>query len=292
MEELFAAPYDYEGDIGVPEAVEFVKGDVAADPPAAPDMKMNKDEALPNKNEAVLRADTGVHATLKTLSGHLQNLRSPDGSKMNPAKTCQDIKQCYPQKQSGEYWIDPNQGSIKDAIRVFCNMDSGETCISANPANIPSKAWWTKSTPTANKPVWFGADINSGSKFQYGNEGDRPNAVAVQLKLLQLLSRESHQNITYHCRNSVAYKDQKGNLKKALVLRGANGQDLRAQGNTRLRYTVIEDGCSKSNGVWGKTVMEYRTQTPARLPVVDLAPMDIGKANQEFGLDIGPVCFS
>lgn len=48
----------------------------------------------------------------------------------------------------------------------------------------------------------------------------------------------------------------------------------------------------KSNGEWGKTVIEYRTQTSARLPVVDLAPMDVGKADQEFGLDIGPVCFS
>ena len=83
----------------VPDAVEFIE-DAAADPPPPPEF--NKDEALPNKNEAMMRADTGVHATLKTLSGHLQNLRSPDGSKMNPAKTCQDIKQCYPQKQSGE----------------------------------------------------------------------------------------------------------------------------------------------------------------------------------------------
>lgn len=71
--------------------------------------------------------------------------------------------------------------------------------------------------------------------------------MAVQVKLLQLLSKESHQNITYHCRNSVAYKDKKSsNLKKALVLRGFNGQELRAQGNNRLRYNVIEDGCSVS----------------------------------------------
>jgi len=275
----------------MPEAVEFVEDDVAADPPPLPEF--NKDEALPNKIPAILRADTGVHATLKTLSGHLQNLRNPDGSKINPAKTCQDIKQCYPLKKSGEYWIDPNQGSIKDAIKVFCNMESGETCISANPANIPRKSWWTKSTPSANIPVWFGADMNGGNRFRYGNKEEQPNAVAVQLKLLQLLSKESHQNITYHCRNSIAYKDEKNsNLKKALVLRGSNGQELRAQGNNRLRYTVIEDGCLNSNGEWGKTVIEYRTQTSARLPIMDLAPMDIGKADQEFGLDIGPVCFS
>lgn len=67
------------------------------------------------------------------------------------------------------------------------------------------------------------------------------------MKLLQLLSKESHQNVTYHCRNSVAYKDAKNsNLKKALVFKGTNGQELRAQGNSRLRYTVIEDGCSVS----------------------------------------------
>ncbi|CAB1434645.1 unnamed protein product [Pleuronectes platessa] len=247
----------------------------------------------PNKNAAALRADTGIQASLKTLSGHLQNLRIPDGSKMNPAKTCQDIKLCYPQKKSGEYWIDPNQGSTKDAIRVFCNMENGETCISANPANIPRKAWWTKSSPSANKPVWFEATMNGGVKFAYGNKEELPNAVAVQMKLLQLLSTGSHQNVTYHCRNSVAYKDaQSSNLKKALVLKGANGQELRAQGNNRLRYTVIEDGCSESNGNWGKTVIEYRTQTSARLPIMDLAPMDVGKPDQEFGLDIGPVCFS
>lgn len=39
-------------------------------------------------------------------------------------------------------------------------------------------------------------------------------------------------------------------------------------------------------------MLEYRTQTATRLPMVDLAPLDIGKADQEFGLDVGPVCFS
>lgn len=97
MEDLYALPFDYDGKGTMPET-EFVDDGVGADPLP----EMNKDEALPNKKEAVLRADTSVHATLKTLRGHLQNLRSPDGSKTNPAKTCQDIRQCYPQKKSGE----------------------------------------------------------------------------------------------------------------------------------------------------------------------------------------------
>lgn len=57
--------------------------------------------------------------------------------------------------------MDPNQGSVEDAIKVYCNMDTGETCISANPPSIPKKVWWNSSK---NKPVWFGADINRGTQ--------------------------------------------------------------------------------------------------------------------------------
>lgn len=47
----------------------------------------------------------------------------------------------------------------------------------------------------------------------------------------------------------------------------------------------------KHTGKWGKTVIEYRSQKTSRLPIVDIAPMDIGGPEQEFGVDIGPVCF-
>lgn len=31
---------------------------------------------------------------------------------------------------TGDYWIDPNQGSVRDALRVFCNFTAGgETCL-------------------------------------------------------------------------------------------------------------------------------------------------------------------
>lgn len=60
----------------------------------------------------------------------------------------------------GEYWVDPNQGSAEDAIKVHCNMDTGETCISAIPSSIPRKSWW--SSP-GKKPVWFGANMNGGT---------------------------------------------------------------------------------------------------------------------------------
>lgn len=47
----------------------------------------------------------------------------------------------------------------------------------------------------------------------------------------------------------------------------------------------------KYTGEWGKTVFEYRTRKAMRLPIVDIAPYDVGGPDQEFGVDIGPVCF-
>ncbi|EOA97666.1 Collagen alpha-1(I) chain, partial [Anas platyrhynchos] len=56
-----------------------------------------------------------------------------------------------------------------------------------------------------------------------------PADVAIQLTFLRLMSTEAAQNITYHCKNSVAYMDQDtGNLKKALLLQGANEIEIRA----------------------------------------------------------------
>lgn len=33
---------------------------------------------------------------------------------------------------AGLYWIDPNLGCSSDAVQVFCNCTSGETCILPN----------------------------------------------------------------------------------------------------------------------------------------------------------------
>lgn len=44
-------------------------------------------------------------------------------------------------------------------------------------------------------------------------------------------------------------------------------------------------------GAWGKTVIDYKTTKTSRLPIIDIAPMDVGAPNQEFGIEVGPVCF-
>lgn len=65
------------------------------------------------------------------------------------------------------------------------------------------------------------------------------------MTFLRLLSTEGSQNVTYHCRNSVAYLDEEsGSLRKALLIQGSNDVEIRAEGNSRFTYSVLEDGCT------------------------------------------------
>lgn len=67
------------------------------------------------------------------------------------------------------------------------------------------------------------------------------------MTFIRLLSKEVSQTVTYHCKNSVGYMDDKtGNLKKAVILKGSNDLELKAEGNNRFRYTVVEDSCTVS----------------------------------------------
>lgn len=64
----------------------------------------------------------------------------------------------------GFYWIDPNQGCTNDAIKVFCDFTTRETCIYAHPESIARKNWY-RSTEN-KKHVWFGETINGGTEVR------------------------------------------------------------------------------------------------------------------------------
>ena len=59
-----------------------------------------------------------------------------------------------------------------------------------------------------------------------------------------MLSSQGTQNITYMCRNSVAYLDaNRKSYNRALKLMSHNGAEIAAEGYPTFVYTVIRDGC-------------------------------------------------
>lgn len=91
------------------------------------------------------------------------------------------------------------------------------------------------------------ASLLSVTQFQYGSDGADLEDVNIQMTFMRLMSNQASQNVTYHCKNSIAYMDSAtGNLKKALLLQGSNDVEIRAEGNNRFTYSVSEDGCTVS----------------------------------------------
>lgn len=45
--------------------------------------------------------DLEVDTTLKSLSLQIENIRSPEGSRKNPARTCRDLKMCHSDWKNG-----------------------------------------------------------------------------------------------------------------------------------------------------------------------------------------------
>lgn len=72
---------------------------------------------------------------------------------------------------SGEYWIDPDQGCTQDAIKVYCNMETGETCVSPMQSEVAKKNWYVSKNIKEKKHVWFGETMNDG--FQVNTAKNR-----------------------------------------------------------------------------------------------------------------------
>jgi len=202
----------------------------------------------------------------------------PDGAKKNPAKTCRDLKASHPGKDSGEYWIDPNGADPKDAILVFCDMDSLQTCVESKPVLSPEF-----SIPTGVGPEWLSE--RTGSPYNINYKAD-----SHQLSFLQLLSARAQQTVTFHCKSTTAYRNTRGQARKAVTLMSWNDLEIRNRGKSK--YEVTEDGCREAGPDWSKTVFTVNTHKPTRLPVVDLQVNDVGRPEQAFKLEVGRVCYS
>lgn len=220
-----------------------------------------------------------LQRTYEQLKSTFVKLVKPDGQKNSPAKTCKDLFTAYPEKPSGNYWIDPNEGDVRDAIFVYCDADYKKTCILPNPTRTPEINYVGE-----DQEIWL-SDISSGVKITY-------KADSNQIGFLQLLSKQADQNVTYHCKNSVAYFDaERKSYRRGLKLLAWNDAELLGRGNQRLKYEVSLDECKSRENNWGKTIIKYETDKSVRLPIIDIAARDVGKPDQFFWLEIGPACF-
>lgn len=209
-------------------------------------------------------------------------MKVPLGTKEAPARTCKELSQAKPDLENGMYWIDPNQGGTDDAIEVFCDIKKEQSCIVAQPNQVDNGNWYQG----PSQRTWFSVDMENGHTFSY-------KADKLQLKFLQMLSNRAQQNVTYHCRNSVAYFDRTTKThEKAIVFMASNDVELVPKRPVKFQYSVLLDECQYRQDKWTRTVFEFKTRKPQRLPVVDIAPTDIGQENQAFGVELGPVCYS
>lgn len=98
-------------------------------------------------------------------------------SRSFPAQTCSQIHLLNSSLESGFYWIDPNLGCSSDAVLVYCNFTSGETCVFPNSTevlalllqpphhfhltflNLVQRYWlppsWQKRTGLNEPPLWL-----------------------------------------------------------------------------------------------------------------------------------------
>merc|ERR1712212_122000 len=156
------------------------------------------------------------------------------GTKNVPAGSCRDLFKLKPSLPSGDYWIDPNAGTTKDAVLVHCNATNYETCI------------WPK-MPTVemieeeNKVgyMWLLKDVNDEPAMEYA-------ASHSQIKMLRLKSEKVRQNVTYNCFNSNS---------KLKVL-----TDKDTTTNIKDLATTLTNDCKIQDNTWRKNTFEIVTE--------------------------------
>ncbi|WP_395241557.1 hypothetical protein [Salmonella sp. s51933] len=241
------------------------------------DQLLNKEKKITNEEQIVIQYMSRLEDHLQ----HMKSLEKPHGSRAYPAASCKSIRDCYPDKTDGYYWIDPNQGSPRDAMRVLCNFTSeyASTCVFPS-KKILNNHW----DPKNEKHEWFSQLFGKHNSILYPDHHS-------QFAFLQVMSQRATQKVTYHCKNSVAwYDDTTKSFDKSLKLLALNGFEYSQDMPTISRPKIVSDGCSKRSSTWKKTEFELDAKSSIALPIIDIAPRDMGKDNG-FGVELGPVCF-
>jgi hypothetical protein len=202
-----------------------------------------------------------AYAELDVIKNTLREILRPNGSRSNPARTCYDLFLCNPMYSEGNYWIDPNLGSIDDAVNVYCSKP-GCSCIHA----IDN-----------DSPVISKIEYKLEMKYQIPFD---------QLSMLQLLSADASQTLSYRCNRQVESQSE------GLKLQGINGDDMTLR-NKNIKFE--SDGCqlaSLDEGA-GWFSRQYKSDmslsgSPDWFPISALIP---DHRHRELGVQVGLACF-
>lgn len=122
------------------------------DPLSDEPFKLFEKEIMPEeKRRIVLQA-------FEQLKSSFEQLKRPNGEKDNPGLTCRDILAAYPAFKSGHYWIDPNEGDVRDAILVYCDMERKASCVLPQPSKTS-----VVTHPRGEQEIWL-SEMKKGIK--------------------------------------------------------------------------------------------------------------------------------
>ncbi|KAL8174534.1 UNVERIFIED_CONTAM: Collagen alpha-1(V) chain [Gekko kuhli] len=166
----------------------------------------------------------------------------------------------WPKENPGSWFSEFKRGKLTGAHQLFLLLGYGQ------------------------KPVC----ILHARLLSYVDSDGNPVGV-VQMTFLRLLSASAHQNVTYSCFQSVAWRDDStGSYDRAIRFLGSNDEEMSYDNNPFIR--AVFDGCATKKG-HQKTVLEINTPKVEQVPIVDIMFNDFGEASQKFGFEVGPACF-
>lgn len=210
--------------------------------------------------------------------------RKPIGSLEYPAKTCKDLKMNYPNAPNGMYFMDPNRGSNADAFLVDCTFTKtySETCIRPESEQFEEKRyikskkdgmrWFTEETDAEYEQILYPA---SRSQFAF----------------LRMNHKTSYQNVTYNCMNMHAHADNTSKVNTYVKVMTSLDDEVDTSSSSGYRFQVLSDGCSVKDGQWHKTTFLMQPRDLTHLPIIDLATFNTANQQEDFSIDLGPVCF-
>ncbi|KAM7535427.1 hypothetical protein Aperf_G00000092488 [Anoplocephala perfoliata] len=255
---------------------------------------------FPNNVPAIGAVLRRLYARIEGLENAVKYYRRPIGTRSYPARHCREIAEATDSPHgpvSGEYWIDPNLGSSRDAIKVECKFSGkvAKTCVHATPDSRALRLSNLKKN-NAEGSWWFSKlleDNSNGTQRLF-------YAPRNQMNFLQLLHHKAEQSITALCRGSVVYYDSRNkNYNSAANLLLFNGKVINTHLDRRVRgeggfvqlEVNIKDDCMDRSLTGSSASFDMVATHPELLPIMDMKMFDFGGENQQLGYYVNEVCF-